>query len=163
MVDEEIFGLPFDPQLQTCGRGQKWTLSHSTACHDPATILPYVRNQQKYALSHLTVYRNSRPRNDYLKKDPNTAFCPEILFVGIEKCDIPPQFDQLSIKGNFDRVDVVTALTTHKGNVDLAFQELNGLQRQQFLHQVWDKQPDPEEVQPLLPETETNVDMEVRQ
>ena len=67
------------------------------------------------------------------------------------------QFDQLSIKGNFDRVDVVTALTTHKGNVDLAFQELNGLQREQFLHQVWNKQPEeaPQEI-------EKNVDMEVR-
>ena len=68
------------------------------------------------------------------------------------------QFDQLSTKGNFDRVDIVTALTTHKGNVDLAFQELNGLQRQQFLHQVWNKQP--EEAQPP-PEMEKNVDMEV--
>ena len=72
------------------------------------------------------------------------------------------QFDQLSTKGNFDRVDIVTALTTHKGNVDLAFQELNGLQRQQFLHQVWNKQPEEEEArQPL--EREQNVEMEVRQ
>ena len=72
------------------------------------------------------------------------------------------QFDQLSIKGNFDRVDVVTALTTHKGNVDLAFQELNGLQRQQFLHQVWNKQTEEEAArQPL--EKEQNVEMEVRQ
>ena len=70
------------------------------------------------------------------------------------------QFEQL--KGNFDRVDVVTALTTHKGNVDLAFQELNGLQRQQFLHQVWNKQTEEEAArQPL--EKEQNVEMEVRQ
>ena len=67
------------------------------------------------------------------------------------------QFDQLSTKGNFDRVDIVTALTTHKGNVELAFQELNRLQQQQFLHQVWNKQPEeaPEEI-------EKNVDMGVR-
>ena len=72
------------------------------------------------------------------------------------------QFDQLSTKGNFDRVDIVTALTTHKGNVDLAFQELNGLQRQQFLHQVWNKQPEEEAaLQPL--EREHNVETEVRQ
>ena len=53
-------------------------------------------------------------------------------------------------------MDVVTALTTHRGNVDLAFQELNRLQQQQFLHQVWNKQPEetPEEI-------EKNVDMEV--
>lgn len=70
------------------------------------------------------------------------------------------QFDQLSIKGNFDRVDIVTALTTHKGNVDLAFQELNGLQQQQFLHQVWNKQPEEEEAPP--PQLEKNVDMEVQ-
>ena len=72
------------------------------------------------------------------------------------------QFDQLSTKGNFDRVDIVTALTTHKGNVDMAFQELNGLQRQQFLHQVWNKQPEEEEaLQPL--EREQSVEAEVRQ
>ena len=73
------------------------------------------------------------------------------------------QFDQLSTKGNFDRVDIVTALTTHKGNVDLAFQELNGLQRQQFLHQVWNKQPEEEEAALQSLEREQNVETEVRQ
>ena len=85
--------------------------------------------------------------------------CPEIRG---ETVTFVIQFDQLSTKGNFDRVDIVTALTTHKGNVDLAFQELNGLQRQQFLHQVWNKQPEEEAaLQPL--EREQNVETEVRQ
>ena len=86
--------------------------------------------------------------------------CPEI---SSETVTFVIQFDQLSTKGNFDRVDIVTALTTHKGNVDLAFQELNGLQRQQFLHQVWNKQTEEEEGarQPL--EREHNVETEVRQ
>ena len=85
--------------------------------------------------------------------------CPEIRS---ETVTLVIQFDQLSTKGNFDRVDIVTALTTHKGNVDLAFQELNGLQRQQFLHQVWNKQPEEEAaLQPL--EREQNVETEVRQ
>ena len=85
--------------------------------------------------------------------------CPEIRS---ETVTLVIQFDQLSTKGNFDRVDIVTALTTHKGNVDLAFQELNGLQRQQFLHQVWNKQPEEEAArQPL--EREQNVETEVRQ
>ena len=86
--------------------------------------------------------------------------CPEIRS---ETVTFVIQFDQLSTKGNFDRVDIVTALTTHKGNVDLAFQELNGLQRQQFLHQVWNKQPEEEEaaLEPL--EREQNVETEVRQ
>ena len=86
--------------------------------------------------------------------------CPEIRS---ETVTFVIQFDQLSTKGNFDRVDIVTALTTHKGNVDLAFQELNGLQRQQFLHQVWNKQTEEEEaaLQPL--EREHDVETEVRQ
>ena len=85
--------------------------------------------------------------------------CPEI---SSETVTFVIQFDQLSTKGNFDRVDIVTALTTHKGNVDLAFQELNGLQRQQFLHQVWNKQPEEEAaLQPL--DREQNVETEVRQ
>jgi hypothetical protein len=40
-------------------------------------------------------------------------------------------------------VDIVTALTTHHGNLDTAFQEMNKLQLQPFLQQVW-KQPDME-------------------
>ena len=85
--------------------------------------------------------------------------CPEIRS---ETVTFVIQFDQLSTKGNFDRVDIVTALTTHKGNVDLAFQELNGLQRQQFLHQVWNKQPEEEAALQHL-EREQNVETEVRQ
>ena len=85
--------------------------------------------------------------------------CPEIRS---ETVTFVIQFDQLSTKGNFDRVDIVTALTTHKGNVDLAFQELNGLQRQQFLHQVWNKQPEEEAALQTL-EREQNVETEVRQ
>ena len=93
------------------------------------------------------------------KRGGPTALCPKIRS---ETVTFVIQFDQLSTKGNFDRVDIVTALTTHKGNVDLAFQELNGLQRQQFLHQVWNKQPEEEAArQPL--EREHDVETEVRQ
>lgn len=47
------------------------------------------------------------------------------------------QYDELCSKGNFDREDIVTALTAHEGNFDLAFQELNKLQLRPFLMRIW--------------------------
>ena len=47
------------------------------------------------------------------------------------------QYDELTSKGNFEREDIVTALTAHDGNLDLAFQELNKLQLRPFLMRIW--------------------------
>ena len=58
---------------------------------------------------------------------------------------VPFQFDELSAKGNFEREDIINALTSHEGNFDAAFQELNKLQLKPFLMKVWG-QPEAGEV-----------------
>ena len=58
---------------------------------------------------------------------------------------MPFQFDELSAKGNFEREDIISALTAHEGNFDAAFHELNKLQLKPFLMKVWG-QPEAGEV-----------------
>lgn len=55
----------------------------------------------------------------------------------LASCFAPFQYDELTSKGNFEREDIVTALTAHDGNLDLAFQELNKLQLRPFLMRIW--------------------------
>ena len=64
-----------------------------------------------------------------------------------QKLDSIPclQFDELSAKGNFERGDIISALTSNEGNFDAAFQELNKLQLKPFLMKVWG-QPEAGEV-----------------
>ena len=60
-------------------------------------------------------------------------------------CPFFIQFDELSAKGNFEREDIINALTSNEGNFDAAFQELNKLQLKPFLMKVWG-QPEAGEV-----------------
>jgi hypothetical protein len=47
------------------------------------------------------------------------------------------QFDELCGRGNFEREDIVTALTVNEGDQELAFQELNKMQLRPFLMRIW--------------------------
>ncbi len=48
-------------------------------------------------------------------------------------------FDQLESKGNFEKEDIVTALTASEGDMDLAFGELNKIKMRPFLMRIWGK------------------------
>ncbi|XP_040575747.1 uncharacterized protein [Lepeophtheirus salmonis] len=47
------------------------------------------------------------------------------------------KYDELSGKGNFQREDIVTMLTSHHGNVEASYQELNKEQLKPFLMRIW--------------------------
>uniref|UniRef100_T1PN93 IBR domain protein n=1 Tax=Musca domestica TaxID=7370 RepID=T1PN93_MUSDO len=47
------------------------------------------------------------------------------------------KYREISSKGNFSREDVVTALTTHQGNVEMALMDLGRNQLKPFLMRIW--------------------------
>ncbi|XP_037828635.1 E3 ubiquitin-protein ligase lubel isoform X10 [Lucilia sericata] len=47
------------------------------------------------------------------------------------------KYRDISSKGNFSREDIVTALTTHQGNVELALLDLSRTQLKPFLMRIW--------------------------
>ena len=47
------------------------------------------------------------------------------------------KYREISSKGNFSREDIVTALTTHQGNVELALHDLGRNQLKPFLMRIW--------------------------
>ncbi|XP_073822708.1 linear Ubiquitin E3 ligase isoform X6 [Musca autumnalis] len=47
------------------------------------------------------------------------------------------KYREISSKGNFSREDVVTALTTHQGNVEMALLDLGRTQLKPFLMRIW--------------------------
>ncbi|XP_065358387.1 E3 ubiquitin-protein ligase lubel isoform X2 [Calliphora vicina] len=47
------------------------------------------------------------------------------------------KYRDISSKGNFSREDIVTALTTHQGNVELALLDLGRTQLKPFLMRIW--------------------------
>lgn len=47
------------------------------------------------------------------------------------------KFNDIISRGNYSREDVVTALTAHKGNVDMALVELGKTQLKPFLMRIW--------------------------
>ncbi|XP_061402063.1 E3 ubiquitin-protein ligase lubel [Musca vetustissima] len=47
------------------------------------------------------------------------------------------KYREISSKGNFSREDVVTALTTHQGNVEMALMDLGRTQLKPFLMRIW--------------------------
>ncbi|XP_037958350.1 E3 ubiquitin-protein ligase lubel isoform X5 [Teleopsis dalmanni] len=47
------------------------------------------------------------------------------------------KYRQISSKGNYSREDIVTALTVHQGNMDLALIELSKTQLKPFLMRIW--------------------------
>eukprot|EP00095_Tigriopus_kingsejongensis_P009844 maker-scaffold21_size687808-snap-gene-5.36 protein:Tk09844 transcript:maker-scaffold21_size687808-snap-gene-5.36-mRNA-1 annotation:"ring finger protein 31" len=54
-------------------------------------------------------------------------------------------YDELCAKGNFEKEDILNALTAHNGDFEDACQELNKLQLRPFLMRIWG-QPEPAEV-----------------
>ncbi|TMW50930.1 hypothetical protein DOY81_004003 [Sarcophaga bullata] len=47
------------------------------------------------------------------------------------------KYREISSKGNFSREDIVTALTTHQGNIELALHDLGRNQLKPFLMRIW--------------------------
>jgi len=47
------------------------------------------------------------------------------------------KFNEIAARGNFTREDIVTCLTAHHGNVELALIELNKTQLKPFLMKIW--------------------------
>lgn len=47
------------------------------------------------------------------------------------------KFNEIISRGNYSREDIVTALTAHKGNLDMALVELGKTQLKPFLMRIW--------------------------
>lgn len=47
------------------------------------------------------------------------------------------KYHEIATRGNFTREDIVTSLTIHHGNVELALIELNKTQLKPFLMRIW--------------------------
>jgi E3 ubiquitin-protein ligase RNF31 len=47
------------------------------------------------------------------------------------------KFNEIASRGNFTREDIVTSLTAHHGNIELALIELNKTQLKPFLMKIW--------------------------
>lgn len=47
------------------------------------------------------------------------------------------KFNDIISRGNYSREDIVTALTAHKGNLDMALVELGKTQLKPFLMRIW--------------------------
>lgn len=47
------------------------------------------------------------------------------------------KYNDIASRGNFTREDIVTSLTAHHGNMELAFIELNKTQLKPFLMKIW--------------------------
>jgi E3 ubiquitin-protein ligase RNF31 len=47
------------------------------------------------------------------------------------------KFNEIASRGNFTREDIVTSLTAHHGNMELALIELNKTQLKPFLMKIW--------------------------
>lgn len=47
------------------------------------------------------------------------------------------KYNELAIKGNFSREDIVTSLTAHHGNVELALIELSKSRMKPFMMNIW--------------------------
>lgn len=47
------------------------------------------------------------------------------------------KYNEIASRGNFTREDIVTSLTAHHGNIELALIELNKTQLKPFLMKIW--------------------------
>lgn len=47
------------------------------------------------------------------------------------------KYNEIASRGNFTREDIVTSLTAHHGNMELALIELNKTQLKPFLMKIW--------------------------
>lgn len=69
------------------------------------------------------------------------------------------KYRQIASKGNFSREDIVTALTIHQGNEEIAIMDLSRTQLKPFLMRIWGSPSGVENESIAIPNNQSNDQM----